>query len=67
MKRKNSYLRGMTCVASGAPEIEVKKILHQYERKVPGIRSTLSYSTGPGKHTLYLPVADAKLLGLPKK
>ena len=54
-------------MASGAPEIEVKKILHQYERKVPGIRSTLSYSTGPGKHTLYLPVADAKLLGLPKK
>ena len=65
--RRNTYLRGMTCVARGAPETEVKKILRQYKHKVPGARATVQYQTKSGKTTLFIPVLDAIHLGLDKK
>ena len=65
--KRNSYLRGMTCVARGEPESEVKKILRQYKHKVPGSRATIQYQTKSGKTTLYIPILDAINLGLEKK
>jgi len=66
-KKRNSYLRGMTCVARGVPETEVRKILRQYKHKVPGSRATLQYQTKSGKTTLYISALDAVHLGLEEK
>jgi hypothetical protein len=65
--KRNTYLRGMTCVASDVPESEVNKILRHYKKVVPGPRASLQYQTKSGKSTLYIPALDATRLGLEKK
>jgi hypothetical protein len=66
-QKRNTYLRGMTCVASGVPESEVNKILRHYKRVVPGPRASLQYQTKSGKSTLFIPALDAARLGLEQK